>query len=164
MVVGGCGDRCERGGFVGVVADLQQLGRLGAVGDRDHRPLGRVVETGQRVVGHPVHLSGAARTGGLQEIDLGLQHGDVSGEIHCGVGHVGARFSEGTRSGSLGAGHLGVEVVGVGAGLLEGIEVSMLGALARTSSMSRSMTMRSGRLLGFRSRRRGLRRGFAWCG
>ena len=126
MVVGGSGDRCERGGFVGVVADLQQLGRLGAVRGRDHRPLGRVVETGQRVLGHPVHRSRAARTGGLQEIDLGLQHGDVSGEIDCGVGHVGARFGEGTSGGCLGAGHLGVEVVGVGAALGEGVDVGML--------------------------------------
>ena len=136
MVVGGCGDRCERGGFVGVVAELQQLGRLGAVGDRDHRPLGRVVETGQGVVGHPVHRSRAARTGGLQELDLGLQHGDVSGEIDCGVGHVGARFGEGTGGGSLGAGHLGVEVVGVGAGLGEGVDVSMLGALTHVVNVA----------------------------
>src|SRR6185437_2528054 len=109
---------------------------LGAVRGRDHRPLGRVVETGQGVVGHPVHRSGAARTGGLQVIDLGLQHGDVSGEIDCGVGHVGARFGEGTGGGSLGAGHLGVEVVGVGAGPGEGVDVGMLGALAHVVNVA----------------------------
>src|SRR5262249_23251920 len=111
-------------------------GRLGAVGDRDHCPLGRVVETGQRVVGHPVHGSRAARTGGLQEIDLGLQHGDVSGEIDCGVGHVGAGFGEGPGRGCLGAGQRGVEVVGVGAGLGEGVDVGMLGALTQVVNVA----------------------------
>src|SRR6478752_1506624 len=54
---------------------------------------------GEGVVGHPVYRRRAARTGGRQVIDLGLQRGDVGGEIDCGVGHVGARFGEGAGGG-----------------------------------------------------------------
>jgi len=71
-------------------------------------------------VGHPVYRRRAARTGGRQVIDLGLQRGDVGGEIDCGVGHVGARFGEGTGSGSLGAGQVGVEgLPGAGDGAVD---------------------------------------------
>ena len=121
--VGGCGQGAQRGGLVGAGVHVEDMDGLGAVGDRDHRVLAGLIQRRQRLLGHPIHARRRAPTGGRQEIHLHPHRRHINGPLTA----IGCRFGEGPRGGGFGAGELGVEGAGVGAGLVEEGDVGLLG-------------------------------------